>query len=130
MCCFYRNIKERYYNRLEQREVAEEEGMSQIVGRYTIICDQLTVYDGPSKYSPRRGQRNRGDELLVVAAKDDWLALAEGEGWVKGYSAAQGHRVQRVDSMAHRPSLQAHIDGVSGPPIIRQLLHCIFAVVA
>lgn len=66
-------------------------------GRYTVTSKVLEVFDAPSLNARRVGPpKERGDELIVEANSDDWLLLADNEGWVLGFHPARGARVAKV----------------------------------
>jgi hypothetical protein len=66
-------------------------------GRYEVTCKKLDVYEGPHPSERRVHSKNHGDVLNVIASKDDWLLLDDGEGWVLGFDKNRGARVSLID---------------------------------
>jgi hypothetical protein len=65
-------------------------------GRYEVTCKRLDIYEGPHLTERKIHQKVFGDVLNVVASKDDWLMLDDGEGWVLGFDKNLGARVSLV----------------------------------
>ena len=53
-------------------------------------------YKDLSGHAEALSVKPRGELFEVVASKDDWLMLADGEGWVLGYDRSHGALVGRV----------------------------------
>ena len=71
-------------------------------GRYMVTSKVLEVFETPNLNARRVGPpKERGDLLVVEANSDDWLLLADDEGWVLGFHPTRGARVAKL---RNRPS--------------------------
>lgn len=61
-----------------------------------MTCTRLDIYEGPHLSERKIHEKLNGEILNVIASKDDWLLLDEGEGWVLGFDKHLGARVSLV----------------------------------